>query len=162
MLDLPAIRKQFPALARTQGSEPVIYADGPGGTQVPLPVIDAMSGFLARGGSNLGGPFVTSEETGAVAHAARESVADLFNASDPAEIAFGQNMTSLTLSLGRALAHTWQPGDEIVCTRLDHDANVSSWMAAAEEAGAVVRLVDFDAARKSQPRAWTSTGRCGV
>ncbi len=145
MLDVPAIRRQFPALSRTVGDLPAVYADGPGGTQVPQRVIDAMSSVLARGSSNLGGPFATSEETGKIQHAARRAVADLVNAAVPEEIAFGQNMTSITLALGRALARTWGPGDEIVCTRLDHDANVSSWMAAAEEAGAIVRLVDFDA-----------------
>ncbi len=144
MLDISTVRSRFPALSRTLGDRPVIYADGPGGTQVPDSVIAAMTDFLARGGSNLGGPFVTSEETDATVHAARTAIADLFNASRPEEISFGQNMTSITLSLGRALAHTWQPGDEILCTRLDHDANVSSWMAAASEAGAVVGLVDFD------------------
>ncbi len=144
MSDLPPVRNRFPALDRRQDGVPVVYADGPGGTQVPHEVIGAMSDFLAGGGSNLGGPFVTSEETGAVAHRARAAIADLVNASQPEEIAFGQNMTSMTLSLGRALARTWGPGDEIICTRLDHDANVSSWMVAAEEAGATVRLVDFD------------------
>ncbi len=143
MLDIAAIRSQFPALSRTVDGHPAIYADGPGGTQVPRGVIDAMSGFLASGGSNLGGPFVTSDETGSVVDAARSAVADLFNA-DPEEISFGQNMTSLTLAFGRALARTWAPGDEVICTRLDHDANVSSWMQAAREAGAMVRLVDFD------------------
>jgi cysteine desulfurase family protein (TIGR01976 family) len=144
MLDISTIRSRFPALSRTLDGRPVIYADGPGGTQVPQSVIAAMADFLARGGSNLGGPFVTSEETDAAVHAARAAIADLFNAARPEEISFGQNMTSITLSLGRALAHTWEPGDEILCTRLDHDANVSSWMAAASEAGAIVKLVDFD------------------
>ncbi len=142
--DIDSIRSRFPALARTLDGTPVVYADGPGGTQVPDTVIEAMAGFLARGGSNLGGPFVTSEETAGVVAAARSAVVDLLNASSPEEIVFGQNMTSLTFALGRALARTWRPGDEIVCTRLDHDANVSSWMEAAAEAGAEVRLVDFD------------------
>lgn len=146
MLDLAAIRHRFPALGRVHEGRPVVYADGPGGTQAPQSVIDAMSGFLARGGSNLGGPFVSSDETGGTVRAARSAVADLLNASRPEEISFGQNMTSITLSLGRALGHTWQEGDEIVCTSLDHDANVSSWMAAAAEAGASVKLVEFDPA----------------
>jgi cysteine desulfurase family protein (TIGR01976 family) len=144
--DAASVRSRFPALARTLEGTPVVYADGPGGTQVPAIVIEAMSGFLTRGGSNLGGPFVTSEETAEVVAGARAAVVDLFNASTPDEIVFGQNMTSLTLALGRALARTWRPGDEIVCTRLDHDANVSSWMVAAAESGAKVRLVDFDPA----------------
>ena len=152
--DIDSIRSRFPALARTLDGTPVVYADGPGGTQVPDTVIEAMAGFLARGGSNLGGPFVTSEETAGVVAAARSAVVDLVNASSPEEIVFGQNMTSLTFALGRALARTWRPGDEIVCTRLDHDANVSSWMEAAAEAGAEVRLVDFDPAdRRLDPDA---------
>ncbi len=143
--DVRLARRQFPALERRIGNKPVVYADGPGGTQVPTTVIEAMSGYMRRGGSNLGGPFVTSEETDSVVAGARSAVADLLGAGSPDEIVFGQNMTSLTLSLGRALARTWDPGDEIVVTRLDHDANVSSWMQAASEAGAVVRFVDFDA-----------------
>lgn len=142
--DVTLARRQFPALQRRIGGKPVVYADGPGGTQVPTAVIEAMARFMSRGGSNLGGPFVTSEETDSVVTEARGAVADLFGAESPDEIVFGQNMTSLTLSLGRALARTWDPGDEIVVTRLDHDANVSSWMEAASEAGAVVRFVDFD------------------
>ena len=144
MLDPAAVRARFPALSRTLDGVPVVYADGPGGTQVVDTVIEAVAGFMAGGGSNLGGPFVTSEETQAVVDAARAAAADLFGAERPDEIVFGQNMTSLTLALGRALARTWRPGDEIVCTTLDHDANVSSWMQAAGEAGATVRLVDFD------------------
>ena len=143
--DVTLARRQVPALERLLDEKRVVYADGPGGTQVPTAVIEAMAGFLSRGGSNLGGPFVASEETDRVVAEARGAVADLFGAGSPDEIVFGQNMTSLTLALGRALARTWDPGDEIVLTRLDHDANVSSWMQAASEAGAVVRFVDFDA-----------------
>ncbi|HSF87593.1 MAG TPA: cysteine desulfurase-like protein [Acidimicrobiia bacterium] len=145
MLDVAFIRQRFPALARTENGRPVVYADGPGGTQVPESVIEAMSGVLAAGVSNLGGPFAASREAVRITHSARRAVADLLNAARPEEISFGQNMTSLTLALGRALARTWAAGDEIICTRLDHDANVSSWMQAAGEAGAFVRLVDFDA-----------------
>lgn len=145
MLDLAAIRRRFPALGRSLDGRPVVWADGPGGTQVPVDVIDAMSAFLARGGSNHGGAFAASEDSDATVHATRKAVADMVNAARPEEISFGQNMTSLTLALGRALARTWARGDEILCTRLDHDANVSSWMQAASEVGAAVRLVDFDA-----------------
>lgn len=123
-----------------------MYADGPGGTQVPLVVIDAIADALSAGIGNIGGAFVASEFSDGLVASARGAAADLFNAGSPEEISFGQNMTSITLALGRALARTWEPGDEIVCTRLDHDANVSSWMQAASEAGAVVRLVDFDTA----------------
>jgi cysteine desulfurase family protein (TIGR01976 family) len=144
VLDPAAVRHRFPALARTLDGVPVVYADGPGGTQAVDTVIEAVSGFMVRGGSNLGGPFATSMETQEVVGSARAAAADLFGAERPDEIVFGQNMTSLTLALGRALARTWEPGDEIVGTTLDHDANVSSWMQAAGEAGATVRLVDFD------------------
>ena len=142
-LDVEAIRSQFPALSRTVDGQVAAYLDGPGGTQVPKSVIDAMADFMRAGGSNHGGPFVTSRETDAVAASARQAVADLFGAS-PGEIAFGQNMTSLTLSVSRALGATWTIGDNIVVTRLDHDANVWPWVIAARDAGVEVRWIDFD------------------
>jgi cysteine desulfurase family protein (TIGR01976 family) len=142
-LDTTRIRAQFPALSRVVGGRPAAYLDGPGGTQVPKSVIDAMVDFMRAGGSNHGGSFVTSRETDAVADDARRAVADLFGAS-PDEIVFGQNMTSLTLSVSRALAATWTPGDNIVVTRLDHDANVWPWVIAARDNGVEVRWVDFD------------------
>jgi cysteine desulfurase family protein (TIGR01976 family) len=143
VLNIEAIRSQFPALARVVEGKPAAYLDGPGGTQVPESVIDAMAGFMRDGGSNHGGPFVTSRETDAVVAAARSAVADLFGAR-PEEIAFGQNMTSLTLSVSRALGSTWMVGDNIVVTRLDHDANVWPWVIAARDAGVDVRWIDFD------------------
>jgi cysteine desulfurase family protein (TIGR01976 family) len=146
VFDVAAVRELFPALSRRVGDDPAVYADGPGGTQVPRSVIDAMAGFLREGGSNLGGPFVTSRESSAAERGARRAVADLVNAERPEEISFGQNMTSLTLSLSRALARTWEPGDQVVCTRLDHDANVWSWKQAADDAGAELVMVDFDVA----------------
>ena len=142
-LNLEAVRNQFPALSRLVGGRPAAYLDGPGGTQVPKSVIDAMADFMRAGGSNHGGPFVTSRETDAVAESARQAVADLFGAS-PSEIAFGQNMTSLTLSVSRALGATWSAGDNIVVTRLDHDANVWPWVIAARDASAEVRWIDFE------------------
>jgi len=142
-LDTSLVRKGFPALTRSLAGETVAYLDGPGGTQVHETVIDAMADFMSRGGSNLHGPFVTSIETDATVVAARTAVADLFGAR-PNEIVFGQNMTSLTYSLSRALARTWREGDNIVLTRLDHDANVSPWTQAATDRGVEVRFVDFD------------------
>jgi cysteine desulfurase family protein (TIGR01976 family) len=142
-LDIEAIRVQFPALGRTIDDRAAVYLDGPGGTQVPDRVIDAMAGFLRAGGSNLGGPFVTSLETDAVAESARAAIAALFNAS-PDEIAFGQNMTSLTFAVSRALGATWGPGDNLVVTRLDHDGNVWPWVRAARDAGVEVRWLDFE------------------
>jgi cysteine desulfurase family protein (TIGR01976 family) len=141
--DAVALRAGFPALTRTSYGRQVAYLDGPGGTQVHESVIRAMADFMERGGSNLGGSFVTSHETDTVLAAARSAIADLFGAQ-PNEIVFGQNMTSLTYAISRALARTWSSGDNIVLTRLDHDANVSPWMQAAFDVGVEVRFVDFD------------------
>ncbi|GMQ85171.1 MAG: cysteine desulfurase-like protein [Acidimicrobiia bacterium] len=142
-LDVDAIRAQFPALLRTVGDRPAAYLDGPGGTQVPDRAIAAIGGFLRAGGSNLGAPFVTSRETATVTESARVSIGALFNAS-PDEIVFGQNMTTLTFAMSRALAATWEQGDNIVLTRLDHDANVWPWVRAAQETGVELRWLDFD------------------
>ncbi len=142
-IDVSDLRDRFPALRRMVHDHPAAYLDGPGGTQVPESVIDAMARFMRAGGSNHGGPFVTSRETDALVEEARSAVADLFGAR-PEEIAFGQNMTSLTLSVSRALGATWMVGDNIVVTRLDHDANVWPWVIAARDAGVEVRWIDFD------------------
>jgi len=142
-LDVSAIRSQFPALSRTVDGRSAAYLDGPGGTQTPESVITAMAGFMRAGGSNHGGPFASSRETDATTESARSAIADLFGAS-AGEIAFGQNMTSLTLSVSRALGATWKPGDNIVVTRLDHDGNVWPWVIAARDADAEVRWIDFD------------------
>lgn len=141
--NVEAIRTQFPALQRTVNDQPALYFDGPGGTQVPESVIDAMSNFMRRGGANLAPFFAAGAETIATAQAAREAMRDLLNARRAEEIAFGQNMTSLTFSLSRALSKTWEAGDEIILTRIDHDANVSPWLLAAEERGVTVRWLDF-------------------
>ncbi len=143
--DLDAVRSRFPALARTEGGRPVAYLDGPGGTQVPAEVVEAVSGRLRVGTSNIGGAFGASREADAVVAAARQAVADLVGGRAE-EVAFGQNMTSLTFAVSRALARAWGPGDEVVVTRLDHDANVTPWRLAAADRGAAVRVVDFDPA----------------
>ncbi|MDX1686808.1 MAG: cysteine desulfurase-like protein [Candidatus Promineifilaceae bacterium] len=137
------LREQFPALGQKDGDRPAVYLDGPGGTQVPQRVIDAMAGYLQAGGSNLGGPFLASERSERVVTAAREAAAAFYNAAGTDEIVFGQNMTSLTFALSRALAKTWQPGDEIVVTRLDHDANITPWTLAAHDRDVTVRWLDF-------------------
>jgi len=134
-------RRQFPALDRTVAGRPAVYLDGPGGSQVPRRVIDAVVDYLARTNANHGGMFATSRQSDALLDAAHRAVADLFGTADPETIVFGANMTSLTFALSRALARTWQPGDEIVVTRMDHDANVSPWVLAARDAGATVRHV---------------------
>ena len=142
--DPHTVRDDFPALSRQVDGQPVIFLDGPGGTQSPVAVIEAMAGYLRSGSSNLGGPFLTSRETGVVAANARKAMADLFGARSTDEIAFGQNMTSLTFSVSRALSRTWVEGDEIVLTRLDHDANITPWTMAAADRGVTVRWADFD------------------
>lgn len=145
-LDPTPLRLQFPALQQTVAGpvagRTAVYFDGPGGTQAPESVIDAMGAYLRRGSSNSGGPFQTSRDTDATARAAHEAMADFLNAR-PEEIAFGQNMTSLTFSFSRAIAATWRAGDEIVVTRIDHDANISPWLRAAEDRGVTVRWLDF-------------------
>jgi cysteine desulfurase family protein (TIGR01976 family) len=141
-MNIDDVRSGFPALSRTVNGMPAAYLDGPGGTQVHESVIEAMTGFMARGGSNLHGPFATSHETDATVDAARHAVADLLG-SDPDEIVFGQNMTSLTYAMSRALARTWDSWENVVVTRLDHDANVAPWLQAAESVGVEVRFIDF-------------------
>jgi len=148
-LDAISIRSRFPALSRTLDGRPVIWADGPGGTQVPESVIDAMSGYLRRGGSNHGGFFEASRDSDEVHREARSALADFLGASSYNEIAFGQNMTSLTFAVSRALARTWDSSSEVVATRLDHDANVTPWVMAAADSGATVRKVDVDPSNAS-------------
>jgi selenocysteine lyase/cysteine desulfurase len=145
-LDVEACRRQFPGLARQVGGRPAVFFDGPGGSQVPSVVIDAMTDCLTHRNANDGGLFATSREVGEVVDAARQAVADLIGAPDPDEVVFGPNMTTLTFALSRSLARTWRQGDEVVVTRLDHDANVTPWVLAAAEAGAVVRVLDIDPA----------------
>ncbi len=144
-LDLSFVRSQFPALALVDAGRPAVYFDGPGGTQVPQRVIDAMAHYLIRSNANHGGAFRTSRESDAVLHAAHEAMADLLNAASPAEIVFGANMTTLTFAVSRAIGRELAPGDEVLITKLDHDANRAPWLALAEK-GVVVKEVDFDPA----------------
>lgn len=143
MLDVAAIRRQFPAMVRPDGRRLPVFLDGPGGTQVPQRVIDAVSQSLAFANANRGGVFRTSRAADAMIEEAHRAVADLLNAPSPDEVFFGQNMTSLWFQVSRSIARTWKPGDEVVVTRLDHDANIRPWVLAAEDAGAVVRWVDI-------------------
>jgi len=143
-LDTSAIREQFPALERREHGRPVAWFDGPGGSQVPQSVIDAISEFLTRGGSNHGGAFTASRDSDETHEAARKAIADLFGLRSDDYVVFGMNMTSLNLSLSRALSADWEPGDEVVVTRLDHDANVSPWLLAAADRGATVKWVPFN------------------
>lgn len=137
-MDLDDVRSLFPALAREDGGRPVVFLDGPGGSQAPEAVIEAMAGHLRRGTANDGGVFATSRETIALVGEARSAAADL-TGSAPEEIAFGWNMTTLNFQLAHAVARTLEPGDEIIVTALDHDANVSPWLRVAEDHGLTIR-----------------------
>ena len=139
--DLSPVRDRFPGLARTRDGRPVVFADAPGGTQVPRSLIDAIAEYLACSNANLGGAFDTSIQTDEVLAEARRAGANLVGGR-PEEIAFGQNMTTLSFALSRAVALELSPGDEVVVTVLDHDANVTPWRTAAEGAGATVKVVD--------------------
>src|SRR5918994_320438 len=142
-LDPSAVRDHFPALGRTIDGLPVAYLDGPGGTQVPRECIAAMVTYLERSNANHGGAFTASVETDALLHEVHAAAADFLGAHDPDEIAFGPNMTTITFAISRALGRDVGPGDEIVVTRLDHDANVAPWLAVAEDRGAIVRWLEL-------------------
>jgi cysteine desulfurase family protein (TIGR01976 family) len=140
---LAAVRAQFPALARMQNGRPYVYLDGPGGTQVPRRTIEAMASYLEHCNANHGGAFGTSEDSDATIAEAHAAAADFISAAMPHEIVFGQNMTTLTFAASRAIGRTLRAGDEIVVTRLDHDANVAPWLALEEERGVRVRWVEI-------------------
>lgn len=135
-----AIRRRFPALARMHRGQPVAYFDGPGGTQVPTVVADAMSDYLFHHNANTHWAYPTSVETDGLLAAARSALADFLNAT-PDEIAFGLNMTTLTFHLSRALGREWSAGDEVIITELDHHGNVAPWQALARERGIVLRTI---------------------
>ena len=139
--DIDWVRSQFPALAIKVNGYPAAFFDGPGGTQVPRRVIDAVGGYLAASNANTHGAFATSRRTDEIIAAGHAAMADMLGC-DAEEIVFGPNMTTLTLALSRALGRDLKPGDEIVVTKLDHDANVSTW-AALEERGCAIRFVDI-------------------
>jgi cysteine desulfurase family protein (TIGR01976 family) len=143
-IDLSTFRTHFPSLALEQNGQPVVYLDNPGGTQVPQFCIDAITAYLSASNANTDGAFVTSRSTNALLAEAHASTADFLGASDPREIVFGPNMTTLTFALSRAIGRTLTVGDEIVITALDHDANASPWQALAEERGAVIRVAEID------------------
>jgi cysteine desulfurase family protein (TIGR01976 family) len=162
MFDVTSLRRQFPSLQRTVNGRTPVFLDGPGGTQVPQRVLDAMVHYLTTCNANHGGVFTTSRESDRVLHEAHAAAADLLNAPSPDEIVFGANMTTLTLQLSRAAGRTWKPGERVLVTRLDHDANVRPWALAARDAGAEVDFLDFrpedctldldDLARRLGPR----------
>ena len=142
-LDLPAIRARFPALSNEQHGRPVALFDGPGGTQVPDTVIEAVSRYYREANANHGGAFLTSERSDAIVAEAHAALADLLNAADPSEIKVGANMTTLTMHVSRSIAASLQPGDGIVVTRLDHEANIGPWLAIARDRGLRVTTIDI-------------------
>ncbi len=141
--DLDAVRAQFPALELSDGGVPRIYFDNPAGTQVPQRVVDAMSACLVDSNANLGGYFASSKGADQVVADARSAMADFLNAPSTDEIIFGQNMTTLTLHLSRSLGKRFEPGDEIVLSRMDHDANVWPWVLMARDSGLEVKWLSF-------------------
>jgi cysteine desulfurase family protein (TIGR01976 family) len=143
--DVDAIRRRFPAIAVEHDGRPLAFFDGPGGTQVPDTVIDAVADFYRTANANSGGPFATSVRSDEVAHEAHVAMADMLGAADPDEIKFGANMTTLTFHVSRSIGATLEPGDEIVVTSLDHHANVDPWLAIARDRGLTVRTVDIRA-----------------
>jgi cysteine desulfurase family protein (TIGR01976 family) len=140
------IRDQFPALERRHEDEPIAYFDGPGGTQVPRAVAEAVRGYLLHHNANTHWKYPTSWETDEIIASARENLADFLNAT-AAEIVFGANMTTLTFHLSRALGRGWGPGDELVVTELDHHANIAPWQALARERGVTIRSIPLNAER---------------
>ena len=138
-LDLSAIRSQFPSLDR-----PAIFFDNPGGTQIAKQSLERVNRYLLENNANHEGAFATSIASDAVLSEAHRAMADLYNASSPEEIVFGNNMTSLTLHMSRSISRDWKAGDEIVVTRLDHDANATPWVLAAQDRYVKVNWVDFD------------------
>ena len=142
--DPATIRSQFPALSITDSGQPRIYLDNPAGTQVPNLVVERMAQCMLERSANLGGYFKTSELAGEIDTDAHQAVADLLNAESSDEIVFGQNMTTITFHLARSIGKTLNAGDEIVLSRMDHDANVHPWLLLAQDLGLVVRWLEFD------------------
>ena len=138
--DVEAVRRLFPALSVTDGDRPIAYFDGPGGTQVPESVIDAVARYYRESNANTDGAFLTSRRSDAIIAEAHRTMADMLGAADPAEIKFGANMTSLTFHISRSIGATFAPGDEIIVTGLDHHGNVDPWRVVAGERDLVVRV----------------------
>ncbi|HEX8990465.1 MAG TPA: cysteine desulfurase-like protein [Anaerolineales bacterium] len=138
-LDLSVIRSQFPSLDR-----PAIFFDNPGGTQIARHSLDRINRYLLECNANHEGAFATSQASDAILAEAHQAMADFYHAASPSEIVFGNNMTTLTLHMSRSISRDWKEGDEIVVTRLDHDANVTPWVLAAQDHGVKVNWVDFD------------------
>ncbi len=139
------IRSQFPSLKQqTELEQPAIFFDNPGGTQIARQSLERITEYLTQHNANHGGAFASSMQSDAVLEEAHAAMADFYNAARPEEIIFGNNMTTLTLHISRSLSRDWRAGDTIVVTRLDHDANATPWVLAAQDRGVNVRWVDFD------------------
>jgi len=143
-IDLDWVRSQFPSLAQSVSGHPAVFFDGPGGTQVPQRVIDAVANYLSTDNANTGGAYATSRNTDQMIAEARSAMGDFLNCA-PEEVVFGPNMTTLTYAMSRAIGRELGPGDEIVLTLLDHDANFSPWKA-LEERGVTIRAAAFNRA----------------
>ena len=139
-----SLRQFFPALARQHNGQPVAFLDGPAGTQVPKAVIDAISSYLVNHNANHEGIFQTSIESDQMLDRAHQAAADLIGAKEPETVAFGSNMTTLTFALSRSISQTWSPGDEIVLSHLEHDANFTPWVLAARDRGVEVKTIDIN------------------
>ena len=135
------VRSQFPSLSRTLDGKQAIYFDGPAGSQVPRSVVDRISECMLHHNANRSGRFVTSREVDAIMNHCHQVLCDFVGAASPESIAFGPNMTSLTLQFSRALSQEWKPGDRILVSSLDHDANFTPWVLAAKDAGAEVKVI---------------------
>lgn len=142
--NIDLIRKQFPALAQSSNGKPWVFFDNPGGTQVPQRVIDAISRCLVESNANLGGAFITSQRADAVVVEAHQAMADFLNAKSPAEIIFGQNSTTLTFHMSRTLGQLFKPGDEIILTTMEHDANVTPWELLARDLSLEIKRLPFN------------------
>lgn len=143
-MEMDSVRGHFPSLALTDNGHRRYYFDNPAGTQVPRAVIDGMSDCMTRANANVGGYFASSRFVGEIVDGARQCMADLLNAPAADEIVFGPNMTALTLHLSRSVGRYLGPGDEIILSRMDHDANIEPWRLIARDHGLVIRWLPFD------------------
>ena len=138
------VRAQFPSLATTDNGLRRIYLDNPAGTQVPELVVQRMSECMLEGNANLGGFFRTSDLAGEIVDGARAAMADFLNVQDPNEVTFGQNMTTIALHLSRSIGQFLNPGDEIILSRMEHDANIAPWLLMARDFDLEVRWMPFN------------------
>lgn len=146
MYDIQRVRAEFPSLSVLDDGSPRIFLDNPGGTQIARRASDRVIGYLRDMNANAGGRFITSRRSDELLDEAHAAMADFVGSEDPGEVIFGQNMTTLTFHISRSIGRTIGEGDEIVVTRMDHDANVSPWLMLARDRGAVVKWLDFDPA----------------